>query len=90
MKLIRLLIATAAGFVLASCSKKDPATAAGHAHDHSAHQHEHKAPHGGTPVVLGNEAYHLEFVLDPATGKLSAYVLDGEMEKFVRTASPGF
>ncbi len=52
--------------------------------------HEHHAPHGGTPVVLGNEAYHLELVRDAAAGKLSAYVLDGEMENFIRVAAPQF
>ena len=53
-----------------------------------AHQHEHKAPHGGTAVVLGNEAYHVELVLDPTTGRLQAYLLDGEMENFVRLSEP--
>jgi len=46
--------------------------------------HEHKAPHGGTLVVLGVEFAHLELVLDARAGKLTAYVLDGEAEKFVR------
>jgi hypothetical protein len=50
------------------------------------HHHEHKAPHGGTLVVLGDEAFHLEFVLDAETGKLTAWVLDGEAETFVRIA----
>ena len=54
------------------------------------HGHEHHAPHGGTPVVLGDEAYHLELVLDVADGKLQAYVLDGELENFVRCTMPGF
>src|ERR1700690_437387 len=49
-------------------------------------RHEHHPPHGGTPVVLGDEAYHVELVLDPATGTLQAYVLDGEMENFIRCA----
>ena len=47
-------------------------------------RHEHHPPHGGTPVVLGNEAYHLELLLDSASGTLQAYVLDGEMENFIR------
>jgi hypothetical protein len=75
---------------LSACSKSDP-----HAgHDHSAPssatptKHEHQAPHGGTPVVLGREAYHLELVREAATGKLSVYVLDGEMENFIRVAAP--
>ena len=60
-------------------------------HDHGpAHKHEHRAPHGGTAVVLGNEAFHLEFVRDAATGTLTCYVLDAHMENFVRIAAwPG-
>lgn len=46
--------------------------------------HEHTAPHGGTLVVLGDEFAHLEIVLDPGTGELTAYVLDGEAENPVR------
>jgi hypothetical protein len=48
------------------------------------HRHEHKAPHGGTVVILGPEEYHLEIVRDAGAGTLTAYVLDGEMEKFLR------
>ena len=47
-------------------------------------RHEHRPPHGGTPIVLGNEAYHLELVLDSESGALQAFVLDGEMENFIR------
>jgi hypothetical protein len=36
-------------------------------------------------VVLGDEAYHIELVLDAATGTLEAFVLDGEMEDFIRS-----
>jgi hypothetical protein len=35
--------------------------------------------------VLGDEEYHVELVLDASAGKLQAYVLDGEMENFVRS-----
>lgn len=52
-------------------------------HETNAH-HEHIAPHGGTLVVLGDEFAHIEFVLDPTTGKLTGYVLDGEAEKPAR------
>ena len=51
------------------------------AHDNG---HEHTAPHGGTLVVLGDELAHLELVLDAETGKLTAYVLDGEAENPIR------
>jgi hypothetical protein len=52
------------------------------------HAHVHHPPHGGTPIVLGEEAYHIELVRDVAEGKLEAYVLDGEMEEFVRINQP--
>jgi len=51
--------------------------------------HKDQPPHGGTPVALGDN-YHIEFVLDPASGTLSAYILDDEMEEFVRSAMPSF
>ena len=76
---------------LSACSKTGPKSTAAdpHAgHDHAAHKHEHTPPHGGTAVVLGDEAYHLELVRDAATGKLSLYVLDGHLENFVRIAAP--
>ena len=65
----------------AGCGRSAPAASA-------PPKHEHKPPHGGTPVVLGDEAYHLEFVRDAATGRLSAYVFDGELENFIRSAVP--
>ncbi len=76
------LFLVAAALVAAGCSKPAPAGA-----DSAAPQaHHHHPPHGGTPVVLGEEEYHLELVLDAATGRLQAFVLDGEMENFVRSA----
>jgi hypothetical protein len=85
-RLRRLAFSTLLLAALAGCSKSDSKSAAdAHAgHDHAAHKHEHVPPHGGTPVVLGNEAYHLELVREAATGKLSLYVMDGELENFVR------
>jgi hypothetical protein len=53
-------------------------------------KHEHHPPHGGTPVVLGDEIYHLELVRDEAAGRLQAFVLDGEMENFIRSSAPSF
>src|SRR5690349_11141156 len=46
--------------------------------------HEHHPPHKGTLIEFGEEFAHLELVLDAATGKLTAYALDGEAEKAVR------
>lgn len=72
------------GGLLAGCSKTEtpPPTKA------TAPHHEHKPPHGGAPVELGEEENHVEFVLDAASGKLQAFVMDGELEKFVRIAAP--
>ena len=53
-------------------------------------KHEHKAPHGGTAVVVGNETYHIEFVRDAETGKLQAFIFDGELENFIRSSAPSF
>ena len=66
---------------VSSCSQPPPAPAA----SGEPAKHEHQAPHGGTPVVLGDEAYHLELVRDAPAGTLQAYVLDGEMENFIRS-----
>ena len=71
------------------CGKTEP-PAVGNSGAPHPHPHQHVAPHGGTPVELGKEEFHLEFVLDDHAGKLSAYVLDGEMEKFIRVPAPGF
>jgi hypothetical protein len=57
---------------------------------HSGHGHHHTPPHGGTPVILGNEDYHLEFVLAAPNGKIQAYVLDGHMDKFIRLTNESF
>jgi len=71
--------------LLAGCGQQTPTVP-----PPAAHKHEHHPPHGGTPVVLGNEEHHLEFVLDNQTGIMDAYVLDGEMENFVRIAAESF
>jgi hypothetical protein len=91
MKLKLLAPILALALSIAACQDKH----AGHDHAKSgdgkkasAHQHEHTPPHGGTPVVLGEEEFHLEFVRDAAAGKLQLYVLDGHMDKFVRIAAP--
>jgi len=83
MKSTRLLLALVATVLLTvSCSKSSdhgPAHAGAHAHT---------APHGGILVELGEHAYNLELLRDPATGKLTVWVLDGHAENFVRIASP--
>jgi hypothetical protein len=66
---------------LAACAKKDagpPPPASD------------QPPHGGTPVMLGHEVYCLELVLDAEEGKMTGYVLDSEMEEFIRAGTPRF
>jgi hypothetical protein len=46
-------------------------------------------PHGGTGVPLGDD-YSMEFVLDPIRGTLEAYVLDDDMENFIRVQAKSF
>jgi hypothetical protein len=58
----------------------------GSASDERPQLHKDVPPHGGTPVALGDD-YNLELVRDPAEGSLSGYVLDDEMEDFVRSSS---
>jgi len=60
----------------------------GHHHDHDGHnhgEHAHEAPHGGALVLLGEHGtgFHLEVILSKE-GILDLYVLDGEVENFVR------
>jgi hypothetical protein len=70
-----LLIAV---LVLGGCAKKEVEA-----------EDEDQPPHGGTPVALGDTNY-IELVLDAANGTLSAYMLDDDMEEFVRSDMPSF
>lgn len=85
MKTIRFAASLAVLCFAAGCAKKDAD------HDHAAHgAHVHRAPHGGVLVELGEHAYNLEFVRESETGKLSAYVLDGHAENFIRIKAASF
>jgi hypothetical protein len=87
MRLIPVMTATAlGGLLLPGCDRSADATA----QPQAAHQHKDKPLHGGTAVVLGSDEYHLEFVLDPPSGRMEAYVMDGEFENFVRIEAASF
>jgi hypothetical protein len=84
MKPTALLSFVVAAGLVGGCSKTENAPPAAE----SAHHHEHKPPHGGAPVELGEEENHVEFVLDAPNGRLQAFVMDGELENFVRISAP--
>src|SRR5690349_10658250 len=67
---------------LAGCSKHESHGGGG--------GHVHRAPHGGTLVELGEHTYNLELVRDADAGKLTAYVLDGHAENFIRIPAASF
>lgn len=56
--------------------------------DSSHHGHVHAAPHGGTLVVLAEEFAHVELVLDPEAGTLTAYCLGPHADTPVRIPAP--
>ena len=49
---------------------------------------EPQAPPGGVLVPVGDDFAHVELVLDPKEGSLSAYILDGEAEEVVPLKQP--
>jgi hypothetical protein len=81
MKILPLFLGALSIAAFSACGKK-----ADSSETHGGHVH--KAPHGGTLVEIGEHAYNLELVRDNAAGKLTAYVLDGHAENFVRIKSP--
>jgi hypothetical protein len=81
-----LLSMVVLAILIAGCRQKSPSVSS----PATPTKHEHKPPHGGTPVVLGNEEYHIELVLNPVEGKLQAFVMDGELENFVRISAKTF
>lgn len=76
------LLATFLFFTLGGCGRRESSSGGG--------GHTHRAPHGGTLVEIGQHAYNVELVREAATGKLTAYVLDGHAENFIRIAAPSF
>jgi hypothetical protein len=92
MTTLRAALATLLLGTLAACSKhsehKDYSNVPS-GHNHAAHaKHAHTAPHGGTLVEIGDHAYNVELLRDAATGKLTAWFLDGHAENFVRLKAP--
>lgn len=81
MKILHAFLGALLVAAFSACGQKG-----GNGEEHGGHVH--SAPHGGTLVELGEHAYNLELVRDTAAGTLTAYVLDGHAENFVRITSP--
>jgi len=47
------------------------------------HDHEHKAPHGGALLEVGEDVAHVELVHDEKAGKVTLYILDKHAKKEV-------
>ena len=64
----------------------------GHSHDEHSHDgadsgdegHVHVAPRGGTLIVLGEETFNAELILEADVGELTLYLLDAHAENPVR------
>lgn len=78
--------ALAALALLNGCRDSQPPRdqASGHSHN------DHAPPHGGTPVVVAEDKFHLELVLDASAGKMQAFVLDGHLENYVALTETNF
>lgn len=73
------------------CGKPAPVVKeAEHAHaehadnDHEEPHHAHSPKYGGALVEVGEHVGQMEYVLDPATGKVTVYAMDGHAENPVR------
>lgn len=71
---------------------RDSSSSHGHSHEgENAHSHDdHAPPHGGTPVIVADDKFHLELVLDATAAKMQAYVLDGHLEGYVQVPETSF
>ena len=76
--------------LVAGCGRSDSIPVPTSAPAAGSSNHTHLPPHGGTAVELGPDQYHLELVHDAGSEQLTAYVLDGEMEKFIRISQSRF
>lgn len=82
MKKIVLLLNVLALTLWTGCGEK--------AEKSTGHHHHHEAPHGGTVVALDHDIASVEFVLDAAAGKLTAYILGPHLDGFVRLPVESF
>lgn len=73
--------------LLAACDDHAHEHGDGHDHDHDHAGHVHEAPHGGTLVVLGETAAHVEVRVDATSGKLTLNLLGSHASAAQRSAA---
>lgn len=81
---MRLPIWVVLALSLSACGTADPPLH----HPQAPGEHDHLAPHGGILVELGEEFAHVELLLERDEGALTAWLLDGDAERAVRSAAP--
>lgn len=92
----KLIIALCGVVLCFAVGCRDSSSSHGHSHEgENAHSHDaghddHAPPHGGTPVIVAEDKFHLELVHDPTAGKMQAYVLDGHLEGYVQVPETSF
>jgi hypothetical protein len=89
---LALLVAFSLTFALSGCNStanhSDKPAANKPDHDHEEHDHAHHGPHEGHIAAVGDEEYHVEWVHDDATGKVTLYVVDAAAKKEVPISAP--
>jgi hypothetical protein len=92
MKLKPFACLTTALLLTVAVGCRDSSSSHGHSHEgENAHSHDdHAPPHGGTPVIVADDKFHLELVHDATVGKMQAYVLDGHLEGYVQVPETSF
>ena len=83
---IVLLILTGCGTARQQATLPPASSDARHSQQHS-HSHEAVGPHGGHLIELGDEAYHVEWTHDDASGTVTVYILDSEAKQEVPVAA---
>jgi len=77
-----------AGLGQAGCGGDAPA---GHDHSHTHDEpHYHEPPHGGVGVTFGNEDAHIEFLVNPEAGTVTAWFFKPHMEQYLRMKLESF
>jgi hypothetical protein len=91
MKALLISAVSMLALIVVGCGDSKPA-AAGSDHDHESEhaEHVHRPKMGGQLVELGEEAFHFELLNDRTTGRLTLWVLDGEVENFLRVTNASF